>query len=409
MVRVTRVENFYSRAQKRTIRNMQRHAVVGILLVALAACTSAPRPSAHPDHAPLLDGRALFGGEVAPADEVDILAVSDDMRAFVAANGGSQQVDSLRMKRLMIGMQNSGLLSLQYENNRTLTAAQTFAARSGNCLSFTNLFVALARTANLDAQYQVVDVPPMWDSIDGWIIRNGHIDVVLRGVRMGSTAGGTVFRRDYVVDFNMADFQTAYPRRVVKDRTAFALFYSNRGVEALRAGDVQTAFANFKLALAKDARESSVWVNLGALYARQGRYDYAQVAYEQALMVEPSDKSAMTNLARLFDKLGNPTSAQEYRTRIAHYESINPYYHYALAERAYESTDYRVALDEIKRAIALKADDHRFFFLEGLVQYKLGNIGDARSSLSVAERLSDEDAVKQRYASKLAALGLKNG
>jgi hypothetical protein len=43
------------------------------------------------------------------------------------------------------------------------------------------------------------------------------------------------------------------------------------------------------------------------------------------------------------------------------------------------------------------------------VQYKLGNIGDARSSLSVAERLSDEDAVKQRYASKLAALGLKNG
>jgi len=248
----------------------------------------------------------------------------------------------------------------------------------------------------------------MWDSIDGWVIRNGHIDVVLRGVRMGSP-GPVVFRRDYVVDFNMADFQTSYPRRIVTDRTAFALFYSNRGVEALRAGDVRTAFANFKLAIAKDPRESSVWVNLGALYARQGRYDSARGAYEHALLVEPSDKSAMTNLAKLYDVLGDPTNAAAYRTQIAHYESINPYYHYGLAERAYETADFDTALSEIKRAISLKADDHRFFFLEGLVQYKLGNIGGARSSLTVAERLSDEDAVKQRYASKLAALGLKNG
>ncbi|HTO57913.1 MAG TPA: transglutaminase domain-containing protein, partial [Pseudomonadales bacterium] len=254
---------------------MLRYIAMAIVSTAIAGCVQVAPTPATADFAPLLDGRALFGVDVAAADEVDVLGLSDDMRAFVAANGASQ-IEAVRVRRLMAGMQNSGYFDLTYENDRTLTAAQTFTARSGNCLSFTNLFVALARESELDAQYQVVDVPPMWDSIDGWVIRNGHIDVILRGVRSNSSAGPIMFRRDYVVDFNMADFQTAYPRRVVKDKTAFALFYNNRGVEALRAGDIRDAFANFKRALAKDPRESSVWVNLGAMYARQARYDLAR-------------------------------------------------------------------------------------------------------------------------------------
>jgi len=387
---------------------MPRRAAIAVLFTALWGCASTAPPAGFVDHAPLLDGRALFGSDVPPADEVDVLGMSDEMRAFVAARVGNLQVDAMRMRRLMTGLQDGGFLDLTYDNERTLTAAQVFAARSGNCLSFTNLFVALARASKLDAQYQVVDVPPMWDAIGGWVILNGHIDVVLHGVRSG-VPGPSVFRRDYVVDFNMADFQTAYPRRVVKDSTAFSFFYSNRGVEALRAGDLRTAFANFKLAIAKDPRQGGAWVNLGALYASQARYDYARLAYEQALGVKPSDKSAMTNLARLYDEIGEPGKAAQYRTRIAHYEAINPYYHYGLAESAYRAADYATALAEIKRAIEIKSDDHRFFFLEGLVHYRLGNLADARSSMSVAERLSDEDAVKQLYASKLAVLGLKNG
>ena len=388
---------------------MLRYVAMAFVWTAMAGCAHvAPTPTMA-DHAPLLDGRALFGVDVAAADEVDVLGLSDAMRAFVAANGRESAIETVRMRRLMAGMQSSGYLDLSYENDRTLTAAQTFTARSGNCLSFTNLFVALARASELDAQYQVVDVPPMWDSIDGWVIRNGHIDVILHGVRSNSSAGPIMFRGDYVVDFNMADFQTAYPRRVVPDKTAFALFYNNRGVEALRAGDLRGAFANFKRALAQDPRESSVWVNLGALYARRARYDLARAAYEQALAFDPNDQSAMTNLAKVYDKTGDPRAAAEYRSRIAHYDAINPYHHYALAQQAYAAADYPTALAEIGAAIRLKRDDHRFYFLEGLVHYHMGNMADARSALSLAERLSDEDAVKERYASKLAALGLKNG
>src|SRR5262245_38276080 len=139
-------------------------AVASVLLV---GCAAVPLRTQSVDRAPLLDGQALFGATVPPAEEVDVLGLSDPMRAFVAANGRDVQVDWLRMRRLVEGMHKSGFLDLNYENDRTFTAAETFDARSGNCLSFTNLFVALARSMKLAAEYQVVDVPPIWDSADG--------------------------------------------------------------------------------------------------------------------------------------------------------------------------------------------------------------------------------------------------
>ena len=57
----------------------------------------------------------------------------------------------------------------------------------------------------------------------------------------------------------------------------------------------------------------------------------------------------------------------------------------------------------------MKRDDHRFYFLEGLVHYRQGDVDGARSSLAIAERISIEGADKKRYADKLALLGLKNG
>ena len=357
---------------------------------------------------PLLDGRELFGRTIPVAEEVDILGVSNEMRAFVDASGGDVPVDWVRLKRLLRGMADQGYLDLSYDTDRTLTAAETFRERRGNCLSFTNLFVALAREAHLDAQYEVIDVPPLWEAADGWVMLNSHINVIVHKVRLGVPEQPSV-SRDYVVDFNTADYRGTFPRRLVSDRVAFALFYNNRGVEAMRAGNLESAFSNFKLAVDKTAAVASVWVNLGALYSRQRHYESARAAYETALTVDPNDKSALTNLARVYDELGNSELAAVYRQRIRLHENLNPYHHYTLAESAYQGGDYGDALREIRSAISLKRDDHRFYFLEGLIHYRLGDVSEARSSIAMAERLSDEDAVKQRYASKLAALGLKNG
>jgi Flp pilus assembly protein TadD len=385
----------------------KRMALLAVAFM-LVACTISQSPHEVRLASPLLDGQELFGATVPPAEEMDILGVSPEMKAFVSANGRDVSVDWLRMKRLLSGLDKAGYLNLQYEAGHTLTAAEAFRSNAGNCLSFTNLFVALARESRLDAQFQIVDVPPIWDSADGWVMLNSHINVIVHRVRMGAPDHGGV-SRDYIVDFNTPEYEGSWPRHVVSDRVAFALFYNNRAVEAMRAGDLRSAFANLKLAIEKSSTVASTWVNLGALYSRQQRYESARVAYEQALRVEPSDKSALTNLARLYDEIGDEELAESYRSRIRRYERMNPYYHYALADSAYKAGNYDAALGEIEQAISLKRDDHRFYFLQGLVHYRQGDVARARSSLATAERVSVEDADKKRYADKLAVLGLKNG
>jgi Flp pilus assembly protein TadD len=381
---------------------------LAIALLAVAGCTTAPGRQASVLQSPLLDGQELFGETVPAAQQTDILAITPQMRAFVDANGRAVSVDWLRMKRLLKGMADMGYLSLQYDSGKTLTAAETFRQRAGNCLSFTNLFVALARADGLDAQFQIIDVPPMWDAADGWVMLNGHINVIVHNVRMG-VPDQIGLSRDFVVDFNTPDYEVSYPRQPVDDRVAFALFYNNRGVEAMRAGDLRAAFANFKLAIATSPRVAGAWVNLGALYSRQRLYESAKSAYERALEIDPDEKSAMTNLARVYTELGNEDLAAEYQRRVRLHENLNPYYHYALAEGAYRDGEYATALSEIKSAISRKRDDHRFYFLEGLIHYRRGDVADARSAIATAERLSNEQADKQRYAGKLAALGLNNG
>jgi len=380
---------------------MSKSASLVLLLSALVACSTAPSPHEVRVASPLLDGQELFGETIPAAQEVDILEVSPEMAEFVTANGRAMAVDWLRMKRLINGMADAGYLDLQYEAGQTFTASETFRGRAGNCLSFTNLFVALAREARLDARYQIIDVPPIWDSADGWVMLNSHINVVVRGVRLG------VVSRDYIVDFNTPEYDGAWPRHAVSDRVAFALYYNNRAVEAMRAGDLRLAFANFKLAISKSSLVAGTWVNLGALYSRQRHYESAQAAYEQALRINPNEKSALTNLARLNDEIGNTALAETYRSRIRTYERMNPYYHYALADSAYKAGNYETALGEIEKAISLKRDDHRFYFLEGLVHYRQGDVAGARSALAIAERVSTEDTDKKRYADKLAVLGLR--
>src|SRR5512147_2132161 len=109
--------------------------LLAIALLAVAGCTTAPGRHDMVLQSPLLDGQELFGETVPAAQQMDILAVSPQMRAFVDANGRTVSVDWLRMKRLLKGMADMGYLSLQYDSGKTLTAAETFRQRAGNCLS----------------------------------------------------------------------------------------------------------------------------------------------------------------------------------------------------------------------------------------------------------------------------------
>jgi len=296
-------------------------------------------------------------------------------------------------------MIDDGLLTLDYDANLTHTAAETFHSRQGNCLSFSNLFVSLAREADLDVQFQTVAIPPSFSSDGKLILLNNHINVLVKQVRRDNAQ-----LQDYVVDFNTAEYSGNFATKRVDDNYAIALYFSNLAVEHMQSEDWESAFRFIKKGIQSDNKIPGLWVNLGVLYSQHRHYQAAISAYRVALTLQASNKSALVNLAATHKTLKENESADYYFKRATYYRDHNPYYHYHLAKLALVDNNPQRAIQHLKRAIKLKDDEHLFFHLQAIAYEKQGDRIASRESLMKAKTLSVKDWQVLGYERKLKAL-----
>lgn len=71
--------------------------------------------------------------------------------------------------------------SLLYQNDATLTAAETLAARQANCLSLTILSYSLAQEMELQAEFRDIKIPEYWTRNNGQSLLNGHVNLSIVG------------------------------------------------------------------------------------------------------------------------------------------------------------------------------------------------------------------------------------
>ncbi|MFV2089692.1 MAG: tetratricopeptide repeat protein, partial [Pseudomonadales bacterium] len=284
-----------------TIERCRSVWLAGVILV-LGGCVTPWDSAVRVDYSEeLLSGVALFGEEVGSdeAPDADILGLTDDMVSFVEDTLGKQRKAAARFRKLFSALVRGGYFNSGYQANTTNTAAETFLDKSGNCLSYTSMFIALAREAGLDARFQIVDVPPTWDADSGYLIRYTHINVLLKGVLFNRVYGD-----DISVDFNDVLPDPDYARYVISDDEASALYYANRSVGLFRSGSHREAFALLKKAIEIDPDNPDLWINLGAFYAKRWDYEHAIQAYQMTLQIEPQNRGAMSGLGRSYEYIG---------------------------------------------------------------------------------------------------------
>ena len=324
----------------------------------------------------------------------DILAVNDEMRAFVKENVNPMATDVFKLQQLIDAIMGKSSFGLVYDEN-TRNAAETFATHHGNCLSFANMFVALAREAGLRVEFQEVDVPPDWSMRKDVFVLNRHVNVA---VNLG--AAGV-----HVVDFNISDFKTTYSLRTIPDRRAAAHFYNNLGVERMQAEDTVAAVAFFRRAIVEgDGDFSPAWTNLGTIYRRSGHLRHAEAAYLEALEADKQDGVAMSNLVSVYEMMGDTDKAEAYRNRVEEHRMRNPYYRLWLARDAFFERDYDTAIDHLKQAIRREKNEDEFYFLLGLSYLMIGDEDEARRWMTKAESVAATDPAKQRYSTKIETL-----
>jgi Flp pilus assembly protein TadD len=384
---------------RRGVASMVRVSLVGIVvLVATATTVAAAHGQPAFDDAELASGGAL---ELAPPaipvvlpTREEAVALDAQMHAFVAPLQAVRDPQR-RLAALIEAMETRGMFSLEYAEV-TRTPKDTFHDRQGNCLSFTMLFVALARAAGLRASYQSVEVPPSW-AYDGAVVIANHVNTVVR------TSGG----EETVVDFNIRQYEGRLQSRRVDDTYALSLFYTNLGAEALLRGDYAAALVYLRGAAAVNADLAGLWVNLGVLYARHGKYEHAEAAYLRALETDGNEPSALANLALVYEALGEVELAAEYRERVQGYRERNPYYHFASATRAFEEQQFAAALASVRKALRLKPDEHEFYTLRGRVQTALGESRDASHSFERAREYEEAEARRTQSLVELGGLALR--
>ncbi len=331
---------------------------------------------------------SLTGQTLIPPDE-DPLRVSDEMKQFLETKIG-HPCDSLdRLQELVQVVFRDNQLKFSYAPE-TRTAAETFRRRGGNCVSFTFLFIAMARQLGLDARFREVDIVPIWGQVGDLVSLSGHVNVAVY-------IGGKGYSVDLFPQINRIDLGG----HVVSDDRAIAHFYSNKGVEQLASGNPKLAIAFLEKALRSDPTMACAWTNMGVALTHIGEFQKAESSHQKALQVEPGDLVAVSNLASLYERIGRTRDAERCQEKARRLQEKNPYYHFNLGLKCFMSGQYKEAVAQYRVALKLKPKEHYFHMALAKAYIRLGEMDKGAACLKDALKNAPDDTAKRRYNEKL--------
>jgi Flp pilus assembly protein TadD len=293
---------------------------LSLLCLALtAACSSlAPGLAAEPELV-----RQLRARHVDPASVIIPWQLNDEMRSWAHKHVPDQLPTDQRLDRLLAVLMGQDGLDLTYQVGATGTAEEVFASRHANCLSFTSLFVGMARELGVDAFYLDVGDVEKFEREGTLVVESGHI-----------TAGfgsGSLLRILEFTPIGKANYRQLHR---ISDLTAIALFYSNRGAELLRKSQERDALVWLQKSVVIDPELARGWINLGVALRRTGDAAGAEAAYRKALESDPAAVAAYQNLAALLFAAGRAREGDELMALSGKLDIRNPFNFLSLGDVA---------------------------------------------------------------------------
>ncbi|MCY3858070.1 MAG: hypothetical protein OXG25_04090 [Gammaproteobacteria bacterium] len=359
--------------------------------------------------------RAFLGTDSSESiPSISPLLTDKRMRDFVIPDIVEVKSRRFRVHSLMNKLAEHGYYVDYYDAGLTLTANQAFALKQGNCLSYTHMFIALAREAGLDARYELVRAPPMYSVSDGVLEHQVHIrsrvmwpmefsrsdvDGVWRiptGVARSLAAPRVNLERYISVDFNERNIRE-FDGTIVSDDFALALHLANNAVEYWKRRDETKAFSYIVEAIRRAPRYADHWVNLATFYARQGLTDEALLINRYALSLNPHHVIALAGVVQHAEK-GELTRA---KSRLQRLRNNNPHYQFALAQRAKANNDIKGALAFIDRSVTLKKRNPVFLAFRARVLMSLERYPEALESIDRAIDHASTEQERRDYESTL--------
>lgn len=352
------------------------HAATLILLLAPGPGVRAEKVVFTPDEL-----RQALALRLTPAEIRSLnipFEATEEIRTLAAEVTRGAHGEQQKLAALLAYFRHQGYLE-RYDQTGTRTAAEVLRTGEGNCLSYANLFVAMARSVGLRAVYlDASEVVHELEKSGSVLVHVGHI---LVGVQSGPELT--------TVDFDGRRRKSGR-YDVMSDLQAMAEFYSNLGYELSWLLRDEGGFASrralgtFRLATRICPDFARSWNNLGVALGRAGKTRRAEAAYRRAIRADPGLAAPHANLGQSLFRRGEIAGAVDAFTRAVRLDPGNAHYRYFLGKSLALAGRLERARLELESGIRI---DPELFLLHMELAQVCMRLGDRHRAGAAARRV----------------------
>lgn len=353
-----------------------------LLLTALFLSACAPRT---PQRSVLTVEELLKDGAEAGLDRGNPFELDDAIRAQVEREVGFGGTPVERIRRIVRFLNDRVSLHFQYQSNVSLTAVEAFHQRKGDCLSYTNLFLGIARHLKIPAYFVHVSEARNYYERGGIFFVSTHMAVGYGGGSIGQ--GGSPYT--VIVDFTEeASDWRLYLYQAVDDATAVALFYNNIAVDRMLEGRVEEAERMVRYLLSRRPAMKELYNNLSVLLMRQGRYGEALQILEEAMGRFPAYQPLYTNAVQAARGAGRPDLAQVFLDRGRKVAEEDPFFLFNEGVNAFREGRLEFAEERFRKALKKQPNNPFLYAWLSRVLLQAGRKAEGVEAFRKAEELA---------------------
>jgi pentatricopeptide repeat protein len=304
--------------------------------------------------------------------------ISENVRKEVSSNINQNQPQFLRVKEIFDFLCQNERVNFNFNLQENLTAQETYDKKKGNCISYTGLFVSIARKLNIPVYFAHLNNIVDFEEKDGSYIASSHIAA---GFRDGE--------RTLLIDFLRPQERENYQfYEKIDDLTAYCLFYNNVAVEYILEEKYEDAqqILDFLLSLKPSLNE--LLNNRGVLYLKKGEYEKALQIFDKMRLKKMGYQPALHNGLLTSKILKNKSYEQIFTEELQKYENNDPLLLYERSMELAKQGKIEEAINLIKKAISEKPQNAFLYASLSVLYLQSGDLVLARDFFKKAQDIS---------------------
>jgi len=372
------------------------------LFFLLAGCATRPATLEVPAEPALSFESARFGEPRAVIPVEDIFRLSGQQQADFLDFFNDATLKDMPAHERVWSYLHTITRDFNYQGE-TYTAEEALRKSSGNCLSLAIITTALARLVGVEADYQLVDSAPVYESHDNIVYRAQHVRTRLYRPRGDITEGEFLLRRSgLVIDY----FPSEGDRFVsnLSEADYHAMYYNNMAGEAIAREDYSAAYWLLRKSLELVPDNSGSVNAMAVVFRRIGDLAKAEEIYRYAIENLDDKVTPLRNYRVLLEQQGRHDEVRAINQRLAQLDDPSPFDWLHAGHVAFNEGDFEEAILFYRKAAKIAPYLHESYAGMAKSYYMIGNRADAEREFHKAMQHAYRSSTRSLYEAKLQAL-----